>query len=182
MKPFRVSIAGVMGLVVIAAVGLMGLREGKPLWASLTFGSTLLFLLGSSLNALLRPANSRAGWLGFALFGWVSLALSFGPWAKLELPPMPSTWLVDASLARLHPEPEYEPDATWQAQLIYATSVRSFTPRLKPGAVVWPGDADAFPPDGARPGRPGIRSARRSIGTHGSPRVPNRLDRSPARP
>ena len=148
MKPFRVSIAGVMGIVVIAAVGLMGLREGTPIWASLTFGLTLLFLLGASLNAALRKPIDRAGWLGFAaMFGWVYLLLNFGPWAKLELPPMPNAWLVDESLARLHPEPEYEPNDTWQTtamNVTYSVQIQRLRHQLKPGSVEWSGSATHY--------------------------------------
>ncbi len=155
-RPFRVSILGVMGLVAVASVGAMGLCEGTALWASLTFGMVVLSLLGATLNAILQSARNRAGWVGFALFGWVYLALNFGPWADLELPPRPESWLVEWLLYRVHPEPEYEPiqwvkgEGAWVKDEGALPSSRLINPmqdhreQLKPGSIVWPGDRDNF--------------------------------------
>ena len=108
MKPFRFSIATILGVVAISAVGLMGLREGKPVWASLAFCLALAFLLGATLKAAIGPASSRPGAIGFALFGWVYMVTVFGPWGKLDMPPMPQSWAVNAILDRVNPWPEYE--------------------------------------------------------------------------
>ena len=116
------------------------------MWASLTFGMVLLFLLGATLNAFLQPAETRAGWIGFALFGWAYLILNFGPWAKMETPPLPGSWPVERLLARVHPEPEYEPNpkaSGWAGDLVIS-NVFEFPMRLKPGSVVWPGDRNHF--------------------------------------
>lgn len=151
MKPFRVSIAASLGIIAIAAVGLMGMRVGKPLWASVAFCLTLAFLLGATLKATINPAATRPGPIGFALFGWVYLATVFGPWGKLDIPPMPHAWGVEVFLERVHPKPDYEEnlDRTWQANsTTYGIENVQFNTRLrrqlKPGAVLWPGDANSF--------------------------------------
>jgi hypothetical protein len=50
MRRHRVSIGGLMGFVLVAAVGLAGLRNATPIWAGsvflLTCGILLLAVLG----------------------------------------------------------------------------------------------------------------------------------------
>jgi hypothetical protein len=150
MKPFRFSIAAISGVVAISAVGLMGLREGKPPWASLAFCLALAFLLGASLKATIGPASTRPGATGFALFGWAYLVTVFGPWGKLDTPPMPQRWAVDAMLERVHPQPSYEYDSNvdWQAishPVVVRRRINLGPPqRIMPGSVAWSGDADSF--------------------------------------
>ena len=150
MKPFRVSIAATLGVVAVCALGAIGLREGKPLWASLAFCMALAFLLVATLRGTVGPAASRPGPLGFAVFGWVYLATVFGPWGRLELPQMPQSWGVDAALERLHTLPEYEEsfsNGTWQANpSTTVIRINGAGPgrKLKAGSVPWPGDANSF--------------------------------------
>lgn len=146
MKPFRMSIAASLGIIAVAAVGLMGMRVGKPLWASMTFCLTLAFLLGATLKATIGPAPTRPGPIGFAVFGWVYLATVFGPWGKLDIPPMPHAWGVKALLDRIHPEPEYQyPEGVWQSSDLISEEIGfPSPPRPKPGSVVWSGNANSF--------------------------------------
>jgi hypothetical protein len=148
MKPFRMSIAASLGVIAIAAVGLMGMRVGKPIWASITFCLTLAFLLGATLKATIGPAPTRPGPIGFAVFGWVYLATVFGPWGKLDIPPMPHAWLVGAMLENVHPHPidEQSVNETWQSTATFSlVQVNNGPPpKLKPGAVPWSGDANSF--------------------------------------
>ena len=150
MKPFRVSITASLGVIAVCALGFIGMREGKPLWASLMFCLTLAFLLGTTLTGLVGPTTSRPGPIGFALFGWVYLATVFGPWGKLDPPQLPQSWSVDAALERLHPQPEYEDvfaNTTWQSKsntVIARIAVDNSMPKLTPGSVLWSGDAKCF--------------------------------------
>ncbi len=139
MKPFRVSIAATLAVIATCALGFMGLREGKPLWASLMFCLTLACLLMATLKEIVGAAGSRPGSIGFALFGWVYLATIFGPWGRLETPYMPQIWGVEAMLERLHPRPQYV-GSPWDLAF---PSITPFT--LKPvSAAPWSGDVNCF--------------------------------------
>ncbi len=76
-RTFRFSIARLMGVVILAAIGVAALRESSEAWA----GSMLLITLGAIAIALAgaftREPADRTGWLGFALFGGGYLALAY---------------------------------------------------------------------------------------------------------
>ncbi|SIO27285.1 hypothetical protein SAMN05444166_3383 [Singulisphaera sp. GP187] len=74
MKPFRLSIAAMMILVAIAAVGCRGLKDGSQFWSALTYGLVRLALAAAALCAVVLPPRRRASWAGFAVFGWAYLA------------------------------------------------------------------------------------------------------------
>src|SRR4051794_2295591 len=67
MTRFRLSIAGMMLLVAVVALGVMGLREGTEPWASAAFTLTVVILLGAILNAVHGQGSRRAFWGGFGL-------------------------------------------------------------------------------------------------------------------
>jgi hypothetical protein len=75
MRHFRFSIAGLMGAVLVAAVGLAALKNATETWAGamllLTCGTLALAVVG----AIYRKGVQRAWWLGFSLFGWGYLVL-----------------------------------------------------------------------------------------------------------
>jgi hypothetical protein len=155
MKPFRVSIAATLTIIAICALGFMGLREGKPIWASLMFCLTLACLLAATLKGTIGTVNTRPGPVGFAVFGWVYLVTVFGPWGKLEIPQMPQSWGVERALERLHPQPEYveyeeaELGLTWRTAPMTYTVIRQIngnvvSQQLKPGSVAWTGDGNCF--------------------------------------
>lgn len=149
MQPTRISIAGVMGLVLVAALGAAGLREGTPIWAIAMFTLMVAFLLGAILNAVYSRGPTRAYWVGFALFGWTYAALNFGPLAAdgTRVPPLATGPMLDALLARAHPAPEYEPDPNDpQATTIFTGTVTYSGPRmrLKAGSVAWGGSPEYF--------------------------------------
>ena len=75
LKSFRFSIAGLMGAVLVAAVGLAALHDGSPIWAGIIFLLTCAILsLGIVGLAFRRP--KRVWWFGFCLFGWSYLAIA----------------------------------------------------------------------------------------------------------
>jgi hypothetical protein len=97
----RFTIAGLMGVVVVAAVGMVGLKEGTALWAGIACTLTLLLLLGAVASATFAKGRGRAAAGGFAIFGLAYLALAFNAW---------SGWstgltflLTDRLLDELHP-------------------------------------------------------------------------------
>jgi len=75
----RFTIRTLMAFIVITAVGLAGLRNASTLWAGTLLLATLGLLLTSVLRAIYSAASSRAGWLGFSLFGFAYLALVLSP-------------------------------------------------------------------------------------------------------
>lgn len=86
MRP-RVSIAALMGVVAVVALGAVALREANELWASAVFTLTLGILGLACLGAAFRRGTSRAAFAGFAAFGLGYMFLCFGPWASSEIRP-----------------------------------------------------------------------------------------------
>ncbi len=91
-KP-RISMARMMGIVLLAAIGFAALRSSSEAWAGvmllLTCGALMLAMIG----ALCRGPDERAGWLGFALFGGGYLALAH--WTSSSSEPLPTTALAE---------------------------------------------------------------------------------------
>jgi hypothetical protein len=65
----RISIAGVLGVVAVFAVGLAALIQATNVWLGAMFALTIGLLMASVLATFLRGWRSGV-WLGFALFGW----------------------------------------------------------------------------------------------------------------
>ncbi|HWE37149.1 MAG TPA: hypothetical protein VG406_11335 [Isosphaeraceae bacterium] len=100
----RFTIAGLMGLVVVAAVGVAALRFASELWAGVLLIGTLAMLGAAVLGVVHRRGARRAWWQGFALFGWGYLFVSLGPWAADAVAPhLPTTTALDALFERMHP-------------------------------------------------------------------------------
>ena len=107
MRVVRFSIAGLMGAVLIAAVGLAALRNASQAWDGAMILLTYAVLGLAILCAILRGRAERAWWLGICVFGWGYLALvararnditelptttlleAIGPWFSVSLPPSP---------------------------------------------------------------------------------------------
>jgi hypothetical protein len=96
MRAIRFPIAGLMGAVMVVALGLAALRNGTETWAGVTFLTTCAVLCLAIVGIVCRDGAKRAWWLGFALFGWGYLLLAF--WSPVELPTMA---LLDAIGTRL---------------------------------------------------------------------------------
>jgi hypothetical protein len=92
----RLSIIGMMRLVIFCAVGLTALRNATELWAG-TMLTLVLGMLGIALLAILyQRGKDRAWWVGFALFSGAYLTLSFGPWFSTAVQPrLVTTQLLD---------------------------------------------------------------------------------------
>src|SRR5262249_30074509 len=119
MRMWRVSIAGLMGLVLVVAVGLAGLKEGTFWWAWASVARTVLAVLIAGLNAMFRDRRARPFWAGFALFGGAYVLLNLGTLTSPTAAnlPLPTAWLLEKLHPRIHTIAETE-DLTvqgWQA-------------------------------------------------------------------
>lgn len=76
MSPFRWSIAGMMGLVLLCALGFAALTHPRSVVASITYTAALTVLLFATLAAL--RGRYRTFWLGFAVVGWAYLYIALG--------------------------------------------------------------------------------------------------------
>ncbi len=94
MKRIRFTIASLLVVVLLVAVGFAALRESSDLWDSGLFSVTLGILVTSILLAVHRHESQRAFWLGFALLGWGYLGPSL-------VPPIESRLITTKALAFL---------------------------------------------------------------------------------
>jgi hypothetical protein len=78
-RKHRLSIATLMGVVLIAALVLAALRHPGETWGGVFLLLTGAVLMLAVVGAVCRRGNERAWWLGFALFGWGYFALVFAP-------------------------------------------------------------------------------------------------------
>jgi hypothetical protein len=99
MRRVQFSIAGLMGVAVIAALGLTALRNGSAICAGVTFLVTCAVLCLALVGAQCRRGIHRAWWLGFALCGWGYLALAFWSWDHSS--ELPTITLLEALGPRL---------------------------------------------------------------------------------
>jgi hypothetical protein len=97
MRAPRFSLAALMGIVLFCGIAVASLRYASDLWGSLLFTSAFALLLASIVGLALGRGRTRAGWLGFSVFGWGYLALCFGPWfgTGIKAPPLLTTKLFD---------------------------------------------------------------------------------------
>jgi hypothetical protein len=75
MRHIRFSIAGLMGIVLVASVGLAAWRNANETWAGAMGLLTLGILALAVVGAIYREGARRAWWLGFSVFGWGYMAL-----------------------------------------------------------------------------------------------------------
>jgi hypothetical protein len=98
MRRFRISIAGLLGVVLFIAVALAALLASTPAWDSGTLGLTSLSLLTAVLLAVHRTDRRRAFWLGFGLFGWAYLVASLIPPIGSRLPTTIGLAFIDSKI------------------------------------------------------------------------------------
>ena len=77
MRLGRFSIAGLMGLVLIAALGFGGLKAATPLLASIYYSLALLALVTGVLVAIQSRGPRKAFFVGFSVVGWVYFSFTF---------------------------------------------------------------------------------------------------------
>src|SRR4051812_5876178 len=104
MRRAQFSIAGLMGLVLVASIGLAALRSGSETWAGVLFLVTCGVLALAVVGVACRGAGERAWWIGFALFGWGYLALAY--WCSAPTPRLPTIALLSALKGGTVPLPQ----------------------------------------------------------------------------
>src|SRR5690349_7564089 len=80
MGPPRFSLAALVGAVLLCGVGLAALRWPSALAANAMFSLALAALVVALVAVANCRGAKRAYWSGFALGGWVYLAVALGPW------------------------------------------------------------------------------------------------------
>jgi hypothetical protein len=80
MSRFRISLATLLMIVAVVALGLAGMVSASRFWTAAAATVTLALLLAAVLAACLLAGADRAFWAGFALFGWVYLLLVNWDW------------------------------------------------------------------------------------------------------
>ena len=93
----RVSIAGLMAIVLLAALGSAALGSGSGLWCSAIYSLTLMALGLGLAGSILARGAARAFCVGFALFGCGYIYLA------LDATPDPNVWVF---------YPRYRPEQT----------------------------------------------------------------------
>jgi hypothetical protein len=105
-RPVRFSVAGLMGVVLVVAVGLAALRSGSDVWAGAVFLLTCGVLALSAVGSVVDTRGARAWWLGFTAFGCTYLALAFRPTPALsDVPSLPTDRLLRLAAPYLEPSP-----------------------------------------------------------------------------
>ena len=99
MQFLRFSIAGLMGSVLIAAVGLVALRFASPTWAGATLLATCSVLALAVVGVVCRGGAERAWWLGCVLFGWGYMALAF--WSPVGAGNLPTVAALEFLWSKL---------------------------------------------------------------------------------
>ena len=94
MRFIRFSIAGLMGAVLTAALGLAALRSASETWAGAALLVTCAMLGLAVVSVASRAAAERAWWLGFAVFGWGYLALAL--WSSPGATKLPTVTGLEA--------------------------------------------------------------------------------------
>lgn len=77
--PRRLTIAGLMGIVVVVAAGLAALRYPDRLWASAAFSLAIASVVIAILVATATHGAIRAASRGFAIAAGIYLTLTLGP-------------------------------------------------------------------------------------------------------
>lgn len=132
----RPTILGLMGLVLVAAVGIAALRAADELWDSAVFTVTLALLATACLGAILGRGRSRAFYAGAALFGIGYGTIAFGPWCESSLRPrLLTTRLLDFAYPRIHPA-QANSVAIWDTSTGQRVQKFAFSPDGKLGAIV----------------------------------------------
>jgi hypothetical protein len=90
----RITIIGLMGLVLGIAVAIAALRNADDYWAGGFMMATALLIGVVTLGAFYHSGRQRAGRLGFAVFGGGYFALAFLGLSEQNLARLPTTWLL----------------------------------------------------------------------------------------
>lgn len=118
MERFRFSMAALMGVVGLLAVGLAALKSANQLWVGLTTTIVLGVLLFAILGFIHSTGPMRRFWSGFAVFGWGYLVFIYAPWFHNNVGAyLPTNYLLQSLysiMAQVHaPPPGSDHVAVW---------------------------------------------------------------------
>jgi hypothetical protein len=100
MKRFHLSVATLMGVVLLLALGMAALRANTVIWASAMFTAAVSLFSVAITAAMVIRGSARFTWMGMAVFGWIYLVIAFGPWPGSTIEP--PTLITDVILTCLH--------------------------------------------------------------------------------
>jgi hypothetical protein len=112
----RLSIAGMLGIVALLALGMAALFSAASLWISVFATLTLSILLSAVLGAILLRGGERAFCLGFALFCGVYLVLVDWDWVGGQFGHDLTAGMSDLAEA-IHPKPAVPSSGGFMYQL-----------------------------------------------------------------
>jgi hypothetical protein len=75
----RITIAGLMTIVLYVAFGVAALRNADHFWADATYTIAVFSVSTALLGAIFRKRAARVPWIGYAVFGWTYILLDFLP-------------------------------------------------------------------------------------------------------
>jgi hypothetical protein len=118
MERFRFSMAALMGLVALVAIGLAALKSANQLWVGLTTTIVLGVLLFAILGFIHSTGPMRRFWSGFAVFGWGYLVFIYAPWFNNNVGAyLPTQYLLQSlysTMAQVHaPPPGLDNISVW---------------------------------------------------------------------
>jgi len=93
MRSWKLSIAGLMGLVLFSAIGFAALSHPTRIWAALLMSSVSAIMTVAVLPAVFMRGPRRAFWTGFAIGGWVYLVMNPGTYGGAAPTPLPNAGL-----------------------------------------------------------------------------------------
>jgi hypothetical protein len=82
------TIAALMGAIVVLGVILAALRYPNRVWASVCFSISLGVLVFALLGVLFHRGLPRTFWSGFALTGWLYFVATLSPWVADQIAPL----------------------------------------------------------------------------------------------
>lgn len=95
------SFAGLLGLVLVLALGMASIREATEIWAQTIFTLTLAILFVAALAAWTGRRRDGA-WRGAALFGWGYVLLAIGPGEAWFGDKLLTNAVIDIAVHRIH--------------------------------------------------------------------------------
>jgi hypothetical protein len=87
MRPWRVSLAGLMLVVVAVAAGLAVMIRPSAIAATVVYGMTFLSLGVALGGVIVSRGRRRAAWGGYLVFAGAYFVLCFAPWFRDEIEP-----------------------------------------------------------------------------------------------
>jgi hypothetical protein len=134
MARFRFTLIGLLGAMVVVAVGLVALRSPTPLAAACVHSAALAAIALALVGAFLARPAARPAWIGFVLCAAVYYFAAFGPGVSDTIRPRLVTtlvlqkWEAAASPAGVAPSPAPMPIPPPPARAIMGMGMAAPTP------------------------------------------------------